>query len=99
MMLAVDISKLIANRLQKVLVGGLNGAVHLELDHGLRLADRGELTSEIELEADLFRDHLPRHHRSEIVALLVVKSGDEQIENLFAEFDFRPVRQILRIAQ
>ena len=42
-MLALDFGERVAHRPQKVLVGGDDGAVHLELDHRLRAADRGDL--------------------------------------------------------
>ena len=42
-MLALDFVETVTHRVEKVLVGGDDGAVHLELDHRLRPADRGRL--------------------------------------------------------
>jgi len=43
MMLALDFVETVTHRVEKVLVGGDDRAVHLELDHRLRPADRGRL--------------------------------------------------------
>ena len=39
-MLALDFAESVADRLEEVLVGADDGAVHVEFDHGLRFADR-----------------------------------------------------------
>ena len=38
-MLALDLVERVAERVQEILVGGDDGAVEVELDHGLRLAE------------------------------------------------------------
>jgi len=43
-MLARDFRQGVAHRLQKVLIGRYDGAIQLEFDHGLRSADRLDLT-------------------------------------------------------
>jgi hypothetical protein len=73
-MLALDLVERVAERLQKVVVGVEHDAVEGELDHGLRLADRRDLTFEVGglglLRGDVGRElhHLvglavPAHHR------------------------------------
>src|ERR1700739_3454915 len=42
-MFALDLIQGIAEGIQKILVGGDDSSIHMELDHGLRLADRGGL--------------------------------------------------------
>ena len=42
-MLALDFVQRVAERVEEVLVGGADRAVHVELDHRLRLADRRDL--------------------------------------------------------
>ncbi len=42
-MLALDLGECVAHRTEEVLVGGDDGAVHVELDHRLRTVDRGDL--------------------------------------------------------
>ena len=43
MVLALDLVERIAHRAEEILVGGDDRAVHVELDHGLRPADRRDL--------------------------------------------------------
>jgi hypothetical protein len=42
--LALDFAERVAQSLEKILVGGDDGAVHVELDHGLGAADRDDLS-------------------------------------------------------
>ena len=55
-MLALDLGERIAERVQEILVGIEHHAVHAELDHRLRLADRLDLAFEIRVPELLFAD-------------------------------------------
>ena len=61
-----DLFQCVTQRLQKILVRGNDGAVHLELNHRLRFADGGDLCVQFNLrgfDANRFRDDFPGRHR------------------------------------
>jgi hypothetical protein len=45
--LALDLVEPVADRAEEIFVGGDDGAVHVEFDHGLRFADRFDLADEV----------------------------------------------------
>src|ERR1700761_7111602 len=58
-MLARDLRQRIADRAEKIIVGGDDGAVEIELDHRLRTADRRDLAGVLHV-ADLLRGDVAR---------------------------------------
>ena len=70
-MLADDLGQRIAERAQEIFVRGQNLAVHVELDHGLRLADRLDLAGEIRVRQLLRADVGGELHHLERLAGVV----------------------------
>ena len=70
-MLALDLVEPVADRAEEILVGGDDGAVHVEFDHGLRFADRLDLAGEIGGLQFLFADVGGEFHHLERLAGIV----------------------------
>ena len=68
---AADLVQRVADRLEEVLVGADDGAVHVEFDHGLRLADRCDLPGKVGGRQFRLGDVGGEFHHPERLAVLV----------------------------
>ena len=73
MMLAFDLVKRVSHRLQEVLVGILNFAIHGELNDRLRLIERRQHTRVHSLNGDV----APFQNVADMVALCVERAIDQ----------------------
>jgi len=92
-MLALDFRQGVAQRIQQVLVGGHDGAVHVEFDHGLSPAERLCLSRELQiLPPDGGVGPFDRHARA--LAVLFLERRCDKIECAAADTNHRPVSRI-----
>ena len=83
----------IAERVQEILIGGQDRAVHREFDDGLRLADRAQLRSKLQV-LQPHRRVLPFNRRSRTLSFLVLQGSSGKIKGPASDLDRRAVRRI-----
>ena len=87
--LALDLRQRIAERAEEIGVGGDDRAVHVELDHGLRLVDRRDLASEIGvlqlLRGDVGREFGDAERLAVLVEQRVVGGEDPDLAAALAD--------------
>ena len=102
MVFVFDLFQRVTQCLEKILVRGHDRAVHLELNHRLRFADRSDLSVQFNLcgfDANCLRDDFPSRHRPRILLVFVVDRGNQQVQDFRPHFDPRKMRQVLVVGQ